>query len=641
MKFHTKHLLISAFSFLIILVNLSFNIENKNSDQVILIKYDSAINDYTPIVYDAIKRLTSGGFKKIVFEKGTYHFYPEKAFEKYTAISNHDNGLKRSAFPILNINGLEIDGGGSEFLFHGKIIPFMIENSSDIHIHDLNIDWERTFNSEMQVVAVNQKNKTVDFSISENYPYQIRNQQLVFIGKYYSHSLERGIYFDPGTNAVVYDAVKYPSYKMFDGSFLTYNPKPEKEVNEGFATMNMDNIKPLKITATELKPGLVRLKNINGELPKIGWFYIAKGYNSENRQVPAIRIYASTQTNLENINVYHAGGMGLIAEKCDSINLNNFNVKLREGTSRHLSTTADATHFVNCKGLVKIENCLFENQLDDATNIHGTYVEVTKILNNNQVEVKLGHFQQRNFDFANPHDTLTIVEMKTFARKNQVVLNRIEHVNEKYYRLSFTNNIKNDIKVGDLIDNGDWYPEVILKNNTAINNRARGFLIASPKKVIIEGNTFSNSKSAILLEASKYSWWYESGNVQDLTIDHNTFLDGTYDGGISGLIEVHAQSPGIIKNIYITNNLFHTFNPMLLNIEGVKNLEFSGNKIKQSTKYPILYKSQALLNFFNCENVSVFNNDLDGFKSFPLVNGQLVNDKFIANNKTNLINNEK
>ena len=628
-----KNFAIACISVLSLMVVFSFTVKNQSTTKELLIKYDSTIKDYTPIVFEAIKKLKNEGYHKIVFEKGAYHFYPEKAFEKYTAISNHDNGLRKTAFPILNLNNIEIDGGSSEFLFHGKIIPIMIENASNITIKNLSIDWPRTFNSEMEVVAVNNENKTVDFAISEDYPYQIRNQQLVFVNKYYSHSLEMGIYFNPKTNAVVYNSVKYPSYKVFDGKFQTFNPKPEEDINEEFITIPANNVKPLNITAQEIKPGLVRLKSINGDLPEVGWFYVAKGYNSENRLVPAVRIYSSLNIAVENVNVYHAGGMGLIAEKCTNINLDKFNVRLREGTKRHLSTTADATHFVNCKGLVKIENCLFENQLDDATNIHGTYVEVTKVINNKTVEVKLGHFQQRDFDFAQADDTLTIVEMKSFAKKKDFVLSDLEKVNEKYYQLTFKDNILNDIKIGDLIDNSNWYPEVILRNNRALNNRARGFLIASPKKVLIENNTFSNMMSAILLEASKYSWWYESGNVQDLTIKNNTFLDGTYGGGKNGLIEVLAQSPGLVKNINIINNKFNSFNPMLLNINGVTNLKFSGNTINQSTKYPILYQAPALLNFFNCQNVIVSDNKVNGFREFSFTNGNIVDSKFIPNSK--------
>ncbi|MGC3978967.1 MAG: hypothetical protein QM751_12520 [Paludibacteraceae bacterium] len=68
--------------------------------------------------------------------------------------------------------------------------------------------------------------------------------------------------------------------------------------------------------------------------------------------------------------------MGVIAEKTGNISLNKVNICRRPGSNRILSVTADATHFCNCKGKVTIENCLFENMLDDACNMHGTYTKV-------------------------------------------------------------------------------------------------------------------------------------------------------------------------------------------------------------------------------------------------------------------------
>jgi hypothetical protein len=55
----------------------------------------------------------------LVFAKGRYDFYPTFASERYCFVSNNDEGLKRIAFPILNVQTLTIDGQGSEFMFHG------------------------------------------------------------------------------------------------------------------------------------------------------------------------------------------------------------------------------------------------------------------------------------------------------------------------------------------------------------------------------------------------------------------------------------------------------------------------------------------------------------------------------------------
>lgn len=48
-------------------------------------------DDATLAVVKTILAVEEEGISQISFEKGTYHFYPDKAFEIYRHISNHDN----------------------------------------------------------------------------------------------------------------------------------------------------------------------------------------------------------------------------------------------------------------------------------------------------------------------------------------------------------------------------------------------------------------------------------------------------------------------------------------------------------------------------------------------------------------------
>ena len=89
------------------------------------------------MLQDASKHKNS----KIIIENGTYHFYPEKAYEQYCFITNHDNSLRRIAFPINDFDGLTIDAKDAKFIFHGVMMPFNIENSKNIDISGLTIDW--------------------------------------------------------------------------------------------------------------------------------------------------------------------------------------------------------------------------------------------------------------------------------------------------------------------------------------------------------------------------------------------------------------------------------------------------------------------------------------------------------------------
>lgn len=89
------------------------------------------------MLQDAAKHKNS----KVIIEKGTYHFYPEKAYEQYSFITNHDNSLRRIAFTINDFDGLTIDNKVAKFIFHGVMMTFNIENSKNINISGLTIDW--------------------------------------------------------------------------------------------------------------------------------------------------------------------------------------------------------------------------------------------------------------------------------------------------------------------------------------------------------------------------------------------------------------------------------------------------------------------------------------------------------------------
>ena len=42
--------------------------------------------------------------------------------------TNHDNGDKKVAFLLEGFDSVEIQGNGSELIFHGQIFPFQFEN---------------------------------------------------------------------------------------------------------------------------------------------------------------------------------------------------------------------------------------------------------------------------------------------------------------------------------------------------------------------------------------------------------------------------------------------------------------------------------------------------------------------------------
>ena len=579
-------------------------------------KFDLSIaNDASPAVLKCILNAQQKHTEKIIFEKGVYNFYPDKAFETFAFISNHGDGLIRTAFPILNLKNLTIDGQGSTFIFHGIMVPFFLENSENITIKNLSVDWKTPFNSEGLVVANDIANKTFDLQISKDYPYEIRNEQLVFVKEHYEHSLGQTILYDPIRKAIAFNTEKYTPLTQtaktavgYSLNTITYPYKHDfsADKNIPFGTEN-------RITVKQLEPGLVKIYGHIKPLPPIGTILVSKGEQGKNRVAPAFRVSNCKDFYATNVNVHHAGGMGLIAENSENLTLDRFNVTPSQG--RMVSTTADATHFVGCRGKVSLLNCTFTNQLDDASNIHGTYQEVIDRIDDYTLGVRIGHFQQQNFEIGRVNDTIGLVRLaNSFDAYNKLTLKSIQKINGRYHLITFNQKIPESVKTGDLIENLSAYPELLVQNCKIANNRARGLLISTPKKTVIDHNFFSTEMEAILLPVESGSW-FESGSAANVTISNNTFQDCQHSGYERGVIKFATDDESehvAFKNIVIENNKFNQFDNLILQITNVDGLTFKGNTITNSGTFPQLYPGEPAIVIDYSRSVSFENNKYFG-----------------------------
>ncbi len=592
-----KRILFSALALLIVLYSMA----DKRVIQLNESELTAYKTDITPFIY---KLLSSDDYRegnfKLVFPKGTYHFWPTQAYGKYHAVTNHDNGYRNFAFPFIGMQNIEIDGGGSDFIFHGQIIPFLIEKSSNITINNLNIDWEVPFYVEGEIINSNNENSSIDVRMTPGFNnYVIQGNRMIIKGEgWEEYFLGENICFNPVTKAV--------QYRNDDWHTI---PRPN----------NMD------IHATKIDRDVVRLKSkFVQKTPPVGSIITFKGYFGSNRHSPAFHLTDSKNVEMSGVNIYHAGGMGVIVEKTENVHLDRVNVMRRPGSNRILSAMADATHFSNCKGKVIIENCLFENMLDDACNMHGTYTKVEQLVDDYTVIARLSHRQQYGFKFAEAGDSVQVVGGRDLLPKSKVKITEVTVINHQYSKFRFDQPINGIIGLGDGLENTDWYPEFIFRNNIVRNNRARSILISSPEKVLVEGNTFSSQMTGILFEGDM-EHWFESGAVKDVTIRNNTFLDGAYGGGaphvtirINPRLEEINPEKAYERNIIIENNTFKTFGDGLLKAVSVDNLQFINNTIEESTTYQ-KWKEEPVISIQHSHNVVISGNKNKRKKPFEVV----------------------
>ena len=331
---------------------------------------------------------------EILFEEGTYHFYPDFAFERTLCISNHDEDtIKRIAFDLTNCTHLTISGKNSDFIFHTELLAFYFEHGEDITLEGFSIDYERPAYSEGTIVSVNGPSMQLRID-KERFPYYVAHQRIFFTGENFCEEIPFWMEVDPEKGE--------PSEGPYETGF---DIRPDsnygiwKELEEGLVEVTLE--------------GTGDLKSFEGYTP--GHVIVLRHHP---RSYPAAYVTASKDVTFRDVKIYHCAGMGVIAQFTENITLERVAITGKPGNGHWFSLAADATHFVYCRGLIHIKDCLFERQLDDAVNIHGIYtcLEWTE---GRRARAQIGHHEQYGFMPYRPGDALRLDLEGLIAEKFQ------------------------------------------------------------------------------------------------------------------------------------------------------------------------------------------------------------------------------
>lgn len=544
-------------------------------------------SDTTPAVRAALVEVRRSKAAKLTFPCGRYDFWPDRAAERYCFVSNNDEGLKRIAFLLDGIENLEIDGQGAQFVFHGWITPFVLDHARNITLKNFSLDWSRTFHNEGKVLQVHDDGLTVEFGAA--FPYEVRNGILVFTegrnGKEQLTSVKGAALTYPYGGLLEFDAQKRETaYQARDYGVkggVTAEDLGQRRVR----------IRLAKLTAT---PGNILV------------------FGPSHRDCPGFVVSDSAGVTLNGVNIYHCGGMGVIAQRSRDITLDHVQVTPAPNSGRIVSITADATHFVNCSGKITMSHCLFENQKDDATNIHGIYARVIRQLAADEIEVKLVHPQQHGFDFIVPGGELELVHGPSMITYGQSRVKSVVRLNKEYSRVALTKPLPAELVPGDAVASLAGYPETHIHHCVIRCNRARGILLGSRAKMLIEDNVFHTPGSAILLEGDA-RYWFEQAGVGDLVIRRNRFEDCNFGVWGKATIEVGAgiekdcrAASRYNRNIVIEDNVFRTFGSgPLVQMYSVDGLIIRHNRVQSTETYPPCRPGTKRFEISDSDHVSI------------------------------------
>ena len=515
----------------------------------------------------------------IKFKKARYDFYPHDAQQREYYVSNHDqNQPKIIGICLEEWNNLTIDGNGSEFVFHGQMLPIAVVNSNNISLKNFSVDFENPHIAQVEVLN-NDDNEGITFRVEPWVNYRINENGLFeTYGEGWKYQQYTGIAFENESRHIVYQT-----------SDLWIDTKDVKEVGE--RQLYAPNWKDKR-----LKPGnIVAMRT---------W----------QRPAPGIFLDHSNDTYIKNVTVHYAEGMGLLAQRCCDIRLNRFNVCLKENDGRYFTTQADATHFSQCKGMILSEHGLYEGMMDDAINVHGIYLKVKQRLDDNSLICSYEHNQAWGFAWGDKGDSVCFVKSKTMEMLNHInIIKEIKPYDKeivkgsKEFLITFEDKLPEEIQtelpVG--IENLSWTPQVIFSHNVVRNNRARGALFSSPLRTVCKDNIFDHTSGTAILLCGDCNGWYESGAVRDLLIKNNTFINALTNmfQFTNAVISIYPEIPDLENQtlyfhggkedaIVIEKNHFITFDKPLLYAKSVDGLVFRKNKVTRNNDYEPFHWNQ-------------------------------------------------
>lgn len=500
----------------------------------------------------------------ITFKKGVHHVNGDLLSERQCFISNNDPGLKRILVDLTDAKNVVIDGSGAELIMHGAVTPFYMSRASDITIRNITIDWDRPFLSQGLVEASGEG--YVDLSFTDDFPFEIRNGSIYFIGDHYRFEHPHiALAFDPARGETAYKANDHYSFR--------------------------DHHRAEKIDDRR-----VRLFAAYNGLPSPGNMLVL---SHQGRISPAIAAADSARITLENVTIYHAGAMGVIMQATNDITLSRVSVMRRPGSGRVFSTHADATHFVDCGGSIRMYDCLFENQMDDPSNIHGIYYPVRQKVTDRSLIAGIGHHQQYGCMMLSPGDTAAFYDTRSMVRVGAARVAETRMINAAAYEMEFHEALPSLPWDALSLMKENHDVDVHIKGCTFRNNRARGLLISTLGKVKIEKNTFHVPGAAVLFEGDT-NYWFESGPVEDVEIAENLFDQCGYGVWGRGLFQLTPRIPSpsgdpYHRNIRIYDNTIRAISYPLIYAAHTAGLVFSNNAVEPGRDYPLAIKGDAVV----------------------------------------------
>jgi len=560
--------------------------------------------DATPVFRRAVEACRKRNARVLKIPAGEWHLYPDHAFEQTLAVANNDPGIKRVVFALDGLKDFMLEAPAARFICHGELIPISAERTRGLTLRGFTIDWARPFNFQGRVTAAHPELNAFDLAVHDEVVYELRGERLVFLGK------------PQRTPDSWKEWAPQPTQFLTSQQNLQWNMWFEESSRSPIPGEHLWALKP-DPRVIEVQPRVVRIFDALNQLPSPGMVLTVNGMMSPNRTSPAIRISHCARLIVEDVTIHHAGGMGLIVQRTDGATLRRLQVVLPPGKNRFVTTTADATHFNGCRGDIVIEDCTFENMLDDATNVHGCFVRIEKQLGAKTLLCRRVHSMQRGLIVAERGDRIRFVTSADLQPYGDAKVTATRELNWDLFEVTLDRLPEGGLQPGSGLYNLTWQPNLTVRGCTVRNHRARTMLIATAGDALIEDNHFSRSSMAGIQFEGDNGFWWESGPTRNVIIRRNEFVDN-YGAALRVVPTLDArQFPQALYHggIIFENNTIKSFHRTVVEATAVDGLFFRNNTISLTDTFGNSDVTSPSFTLESGRNILLENNTFTGSPS--------------------------
>lgn len=502
---------------------------------------------------------------------------------------------------IRNKSNINIFGNRSKIVTHYEPCGpkessnnlFHLIECFNIEINGFFVDTDNPIGATGEVIGIDFDNNTVDVKVYDEFPVTG-----------YEHIC--------GTNS--FDENGAPDYIL-----ATYNNellKQEKALSDGTVCE--------RLVGTDydvVGEHTVRLKL--GQLPPKDEYRLKIGHKINFRyEMYGHSVFTFAfchRVLIKDVVIHSAASFGITIEpRSSDFTLDNFSIRVNDGSRRLKAINADGIHILGLYGKFEMKNCNIEGLGDDTLNIHGLATAVTEIEGNKLKMIGRENSLYRAIKectWAACGDTIDIYDPTTFLKVGEFTVN--EQLADGTIIFS---ELDGEIEKGSILANKTFYASLHLDGCVLRNTRARGILVQT-QDVLIENCYICGMSYAAMLFAPDIDFWWEVGPTKNVEIRNNIieYCCVAKSNGNKGAVAFKASHDGVDTaypagvhdSIYIHNNFFKDIKSSAIFVSAAKNIRIKDNEFNNccygASETSCEYADYDIV-AINCEDIEISGN---------------------------------